>query len=459
MNLELLSGDDLLWAYNCIDCVRTREIADIETDMITKMGLDIPHEFQQSMFYPVLQAMQRGVRIDKVARKALSIELGEEMVKREKFFQTVLGHPLNPRSPVQMTKLFYNDLGQPPIMSRGTKKTPAHVTCNDEALIKIGMREPLLRPLIRNIQEYRTLGVFRSTFVESELDTDGRMRCSYNICGTETFRLSSSENAFGTGGNLQNIPMGGEEDDSDLILPNVRKLYIPDEGYEMFDTDLSKADLRVVAWESDCKEMKAMLAEGRDPYIEAAREFHKDNSISKKLPNGNDDPRYKKFKAFAHGTHYLQSPHGLAQRQAMTVYAAEKLQKWYFGRYPEIKKWQEEFKQQVYKRRYVENKFGHRRYYFDRIGDDTCREAIAWVPQSTVAIYINQVWKRIYDRHPAIQILLQVHDSLVGQFPLHMREKCLADLAECAKVVVPYDEPLIIPIGLKTSQVSWGDCK
>lgn len=448
-----------LWHYNCLDCTYTFEIAEIEEAMIKDMGLQEPHEFQQAMFYPVLQAMQRGVRIDKEERKRFSKELKNEMVKREQFFQTVLGHPFNPRSPVQMTKLFYEDLGQKPIMSRATKKLPAHVTCNDEALKKIAVREPLLRPIVRSIQEYRTLGVFNSTFVEAELDIDGRMRCSYNICGTESFRLNSAENAFGSGTNLQNVPMGGEEDDSDLVLPNVRTLFIPDPGYEMFDTDLSKADLRVVAWEADEREMKAMLAEGRDPYIEAAREFYKDNSINKKRPDGLDDPRYKQFKAFAHGTHYLQSPHGLAQRQGMTVYAAEKLQAWYFGKYPKIKTWQEDFKAQVYKRRYVENKFGYRRYYFDRISDDTCREAIAWVPQSTVAIYINKVWMNLYKNYPEIWVLLQVHDSLVGQYPIHRREEALANLAKAAKIIVPYDDPLIIPVGIKTSQKSWGDCK
>jgi len=226
----------------------------------------------------------------------------------------------------------------------------------------------------------------------------------------------------------------------------------------MFDTDLSKADLRVVAWESDENEMKSMLAEGRDPYIEAAREFHKDNTIKKNLPNGSADPRYKQFKAFAHGTHYLQSPKGLAQRQGMTVHAATKLQSWYFGKYPKIKSWQDEFKKQVASRRYVENKFGYRRYYFDRVNEDTFREAIAWVPQSTVAIYINKIWMRLYEECPQIWILMQVHDSLVGEFPIHLRDKCLADLERCSQIVVPYDDPLIIPTGVKTSLKSWGDC-
>ena len=59
--------------------------------------------------------------------------------------------------------------------------------------------------------QHRSLGVFLSTFCLMPLDTDGRMRCSFNVCGTETMRFSSSENAFGTGGNLQNIPKGEEK--------------------------------------------------------------------------------------------------------------------------------------------------------------------------------------------------------------------------------------------------------
>jgi len=52
--------------------------------------------------------------------------------------------------------------------------------------------------------------VFLSTFIMMPLDQDSRMRCSYNICGTETYRFSSSKNAFGSGGNLQNLPKGDE---------------------------------------------------------------------------------------------------------------------------------------------------------------------------------------------------------------------------------------------------------
>lgn len=452
------TGEEQLWSYNCVDCVRTREVGEVESTTVDKMKLREVEDFQQKLFWPVLQAMCRGVRIDKKMRSQFAEELQDEIAKREQLFIDVLGHPLNPRSPLQMTKLFYNDLGQKPIMSRPRPGSPAHVTCDDSALELLKVREPILRPLINAIAEYRSLGVFLSTFVMAPLDTDGRMRCSYNICGTETYRLSSSENAFGSGTNLQNLPKGGEDGERELKLPNIRKIFIPDPGFECFDTDLSKADLRIVAWESDEQEMKAMLAEGRDPYVETAREFYKDPTITKLLSNGEDHPKYRVFKSFSHGSHYLGSARGLAGRLGLTIHESERTQKWYFGKYPKILAWQEDLKEQVRKRHYVENKFGFRRFYFDRISDDTFRKAAAWIPQSTIGVLTNKIWTKFYNNLPEVWVLMQGHDSLFGQYPIHLREQALKRIKEEAKVIIPYDDPLTIPVGIKTSLVSWGDC-
>lgn len=450
--------EDQLWRYNQIDCVRTREVGEVSARTIRELGLEAVDEFQQAFFWPVLQCMQRGIAVDKRERDRMAQVLMEEMDKREAWMARVLGHPLNPKSPLQMTKLFYEDLKQPANYTRAKKGVPGHLTCDDEALRKIALREPILRPLIQAISEYRSLGVLLSTFVLARLDVDGRMRTSYNICGTETFRFSSSENAFGSGGNLQNIPKGGEDDETGLVLPNVRKMYVPDPGYEIFDKDLSKADLRIVTWEADEPEMKAMLREGKDPYVEIAREFYRDPTIKKTRADGSENPKYRTFKSFAHGTHYLGTPHGLSARLGLTVHEADRAQKWYLGRMKRIAAWQREFCAQVASRHYVENIFGYRRYYFGRVDEATFREAIAWVPQSTVALYINRIWMNIYKRYPHIWILLQVHDSLVGQYPMHRRAECLAQLDEASQIVLPYDDPLIIPSGTKTSSISWGDC-
>lgn len=448
------------WTYNLRDCVYTRQCGEAEAQAVADRGLQSVDEFQQKLFFPVLDAMIRGVRIDQEAKLKLSSSLGRDVKRRQEWLDKVIGHPLNHASHKQMQAFFYHDLGLPIVwMKTKGKKVP---TLNDAALELLKGKEPLIAPLIRKIQEMRTIAVLKSNFADMRLDEDGRMRCSYNICGTKTFRFSSSENAFGSGRNLQNIPLlkSDDESDLDLELPDIRGIFIPDEGMEWGDVDLSKADLRTVVWESDCREMKAMLAEGRDPYIETAREYHRDPTIKKLNADGTVNKKYDSFKKFGHGTHFLGTPQGLSQRIGLTVQEAHRAQLWYFGKYPAIKKWQEAFCEEVKRTHRVSNKFGYVFDFFGRVDDSTCREAIAWVPQSTTGCVINRIWMNIWEKYPhLIQVLMQVHDSLDFQFPIERRGEAIAAIHECGKVVVPYDDPMVIPIGLKTSTESWGACE
>ena len=445
--------EDQYWKYNCKDAVITFEVDETEQTVIQQFTpswkkLPAVVEFQNKLAGPVLRTMNKGIRVDAHRRSEFALELQAEMAKREQWLMDVLGQVLNPRSPLQMQNLFYGDFRQKPVLNRKT----GNPSCDDEALRKICDREPLLLPLVNKILELRSLGVFFSTFIQAPLDIDGRLRSSFNIAGTVTYRFASSQNAFGTGLNFQNIPKGGELGDG-LELPNVRSLFIPDPGHTFFDIDLSSADLRIVVWEADEPEYKAMLREGADPYTEIAKEFYHDSTITKK------DPRRQIFKSFAHGTHYLGTAKGLAERLGLLVYEAESTQKWYFGRFPRIKKWQEDFKDQVYKRHMVENIFGYRLYILDRIEGTVVNEAIAWLPQSTVGCLINRAYAAIDSELPEVDVLLQVHDSLAGQYPTHLGDWAIGKIIEKSQIILPYDDPLIIPVGVKTSQISWGDCE
>lgn len=442
------TGEDQLWSYNCEDAVRTFEVDTVEQQTVDSMKLREVHDFQQSLFLPVLRTMDKGLRVDTGQRGAFAMKLLDEIAKREQWMFDVLGEQLNIKSPKQMSELFYGAFQQKPIFNRKT----GGITTDDEALSRLADREPLLRPLIKTIQELRSLGVFLSTFVNAPLDVDGRMRCSFNIAGTETYRFSSSSNAFGSGLNLQNIPKGGGGPDA-LQLPNIRNLFIPDPGKTFFDIDLASADLRIVVWEADEPEMKAMLREGADPYTEIAKEFYNDPTITKK------DPRRQTFKSFAHGTNYLGTAKGLAERLGLGVAEAEKTQRWYFSRFPKIKKWQDDLKDQVVKRRMVQNIFGYRCYFFDRIEGTIFNQAAAWIPQSTVACLINRGYVAIDRDLPEVDILLQVHDSLAGQFPTHLGDWMTRQIVAKAEIALPYSDPLIIPVGVKTSTKSWGDCE
>lgn len=77
---------------------------------------------------------------------------------------------------------------------------------------------------------------------------------------------------------------------------------------------------------------------------------------------------------------------------------------------------------------------------------------------SSVGILINRIWISLAENVPEVQVLGQVHDSLFGQIPTHRMVTLKPLIEQYAQIPVPYPEPLIIPFGLKTSPISWGDC-
>jgi DNA polymerase I-like protein with 3'-5' exonuclease and polymerase domains/uracil-DNA glycosylase len=455
-------GEVQLWVYNCEDCVRTMECDQVEMRNIQSQGLVEVNTFQQAMFWPILDAMHKGIRIDKAVRATMGLELLEEMTKREEWFKEVLGHPLNPRSGPQMQTLFYDDLRQPMQRNRKTGQP----TLDDDAMTRLAAREPLLRPLVKKINEYRSLGVFLGTFVKAPLDYDDRMRCSYNPCGAYTYRLSSSKSAFDIGTNLQNIPEGIEaKEPEDLDLPNIRKMFIPDEGYEFFNLDLDRADLQVVVWEADDKELKEALRLGVDMHCFNAVSMYNIKGIpAEELIEAH--PNYKehrarignnkrqRMKSGVHAVDYFCKGRTLAITLGTTVHEADQFIKDWLDRHPGIKRWHERTEVQINKYRRVTNKFGYRWDIFDRV-DGVLPDALAWIPQSTVAIYINRIWLNIHRSLRPVHVLLQVHDSLAGQHPIGFDSSLLRGQAN---IVVPYDDPLVIPVTIKTSPKSWGDC-
>jgi len=238
-----------------------------------------------------------------------------------------------------------------------------------------------------------------------------------------------------------------------LKLPNLREIFIPDPGYIIFDCDLEQADAQVVAWEADDEELKAIF---RDPSVD----LHNENCklIFGKYPTGPDDPYRKKTKAGVHLTNYGGNSRTLAKTMGITIHDADQFQSKWFAAHPGIKDWHNRVDMLLQQRRYVENKFGYRRFYFDRI-EGLLPEALAWIPQSTVGLVINHGWLNIENNLPDVEILLQVHDSLVGQYPKRLDPTIRTAIRDNLLIEVPYDDPLIIGVGIATSESSWGEVK
>ena len=235
-------------------------------------------------------------------------------------------------------------------------------------------------------------------------------------------------------------------------LPNLRELIIPDPGKTIIDMDLDSADLRVVVAEAGEAEMQKMLDEGKKVYVEVAREYYKDPSFTK------NHPKYVTFKSLCHGTNYYGKSRGLAMQTGLLVHEVERVQQWYFGKFPAIAQWHTTLISNLHRTRSVANRFGFRRFYFDRI--ESCyNEAFAWIPQSTVALVINNALCNICERLPSVDVLLQVHDSLTMQTDTAYLTERIPLIRTEASIPIPYNPPLIIPVGFKTSPVSWGACK
>ncbi len=454
-----------LWEYNCKDCVVTYECATVLRGMVDKFNLTEQNEFQQKHnLRTTIRMMLRGVRRDDKAQDYLFWILNNAANERLAAVHKFIGRDVNPKSPKQMAELFYEELGQPIIVDRKTKRP----TTNDDALTKIGKRTPLLKPVCNAILDYRSIGVLSSTFVQMRTDMDGRLRCSYNIAGTETYRYSSSENAFNSGGNLQNIPNPEKSKGAERFqAPNVKRMFIPDEGFEIADFDLDRADLQVVVWEADEDRLKLLLKEGIDLHLANAQ-------VLFDLPYSVDDLRdpvllarikekYKAHrdfaKAFVHGTNYGGSARTMAIVAHCTIMESEAAQSKWFSTYPGIRDWQNRIERQLMVERCVYNKFGFRRYYFDRV-EGLLPEALAWIPQSTVAIVIDKGIVNVDENlvQDECYPLLQVHDSGVFEYPADRRVECLRKIRKEMEIVVPYDDPLLIPVGAKISDKSWGDC-
>lgn len=247
---------------------------------------------------------------------------------------------------------------------------------------------------------------------------------------------------------------------SDIKLPNVRRFFLPDPGYILFDVDLAGADAQIVAWEAEDEVLKKAFRDyqaGKGPKVHCANALDM-FGIAKAGENGKNEPYYSRAKAGVHLTNYAGKARTLASALSISVAESQHFQDEWFRKHPAIAKWHETVQNSLSTTRSVRNAFGFVRTYFDRI-DDLLPQALAWIPQSSVAIIIDTAYNRITHTLPDVDILLQVHDSLVGQCPIPLWPIRKKQIREALEVVVPYPDPLIIPTGLKTSTRSWGDAK
>ena len=238
-----------------------------------------------------------------------------------------------------------------------------------------------------------------------------------------------------------------------MSLPNLRRMFIPDPGYMICEADLAGADAQIVAWEAGDEKLKNAFRKGLKIHTVNSKEIYGE----KAGPDGKKMPYYLYAKKGVHATNYGASARALAPHINASELQAREFQDFWFAAHPEIKEWHKRTQLELEKTRMVVNAFGFRRVYFGRV-QGLLPEALAWKPQSCVAHIINRGLINIDKNLPQVQNLLQTHDSLTLQYPKSEHPHIISEIQKQMSIIVPYKDELIIPVTIKISDKSWGDC-
>ena len=424
-----MMNDDFLH-YNALDAACTLEA---HNGFWIDLGdYQRTYDLTAALLPPLMFMMTKGIRVDHDAISISRAEVRERIDSAQVELDSMCGRHLNVNSPKDCQKYFYIEKGIPPYYNNGTP------TVDDLSLQRLsrptakreGLREAKL------VQEIRGAQKLLSTYLEMEFDDDGRMRCSYNPRGSRFGRLSSSKTIYGTGMNMQNLP------------PEMKRFLVADPGHVLWEIDKRQAEWVVVAYLAGDDNMISVIENGEDTHTHTASMMFnvpkelvlRENKLVGHMRDVEtlrevrmSDPELALFidrmprnmsirqcgKKSNHGLNYDEGPNNFALINEMEQSEGRRIVELYHMIYPGIRQWYGRVQRQLQKDRTLTNCFGRKVRFMDAWGPDLWKAAYSMLPQSTVVDSLNMGMVEIYhDRRLPIDLLAQVHDSLLFQVPI-----------------------------------------
>ena len=438
------------WNYNGIDAMVPVESIPKQLEVLRKQHNEETYDRQRKLIKPLIYMGERGIRIDVQGIMDYEIEQQKALNELDLQLKDIVGREINYNSPKQLMDYFYKELGNKPYKKKNTTGVYSD-SIDVDALKRLVRQGGKASSAARIMLDIRGLSKRISTYLNiGKVDKDGRYRSSYKPVGAETGRLSSGETIFGTGGNQQNWP-------HDLL-----RFFLFDEGYIGYSFDLSQIENRIVAYTGGVLAQIEAFEQGIDLHtLTASIIFHKPyDQISKvngssTLGDGRQSERYW-GKKLNHGTNYDESYKKVALVNELPELEAKQLMEEIHSGYPQIRGGYHAMIQDMLKTsRTVTNLFGRTRLFLGPVFEsfpnvprhactETFRQAYAHFAQSTCAdkvneqgiehIYYNQQW------YGPVELLAQIHDSIVFQIPLSL------PWLEHAKILLRIKESLETPL-------------
>ncbi|MCP5029180.1 MAG: DNA polymerase I [Actinomycetia bacterium] len=442
--LDLGGGDQV---DNSLEVAR-RALA---TDRLTAPLLDALEqqgllELNDTIEVPLVAVLARmenlGVGVDRAELQRLSDQLAERAEKLAAAVQDDAGEEFNVNSTKQLREILFEKLGLTP-----QKKTKTGYSTDASTLEKLKGEHPIVDHLL----EYREVEKLRSTYGEAllaEIADDGRIHATFNQTVARTGRLSSEEP------NLHNIPVRSE------MGRVFRRVFVPEEGYELLVADYNQIELRCIAHLAEDPGLITAFTEGHDIHTETA------SQVFAVEPADVTIEQRSKAKMVSYGLAYGMEAYGLGQRLAIPTDEASVILDSYFEAFPAVKKYMDDTVAEARERGYTETLFGRRRQIPElasrnfRIRQAGERQAMNAGIQGLAAdifkVALVRLDRELRTRKLSSRLILQVHDEVILEVPPEehdaMCELVVGVMADAFDLMVPLE------VNLATGP-SWAEAK
>ncbi|MBQ8167692.1 MAG: DNA polymerase I [Lachnospiraceae bacterium] len=392
--------------------------------------------------YSLYDMEKYGIKVNKDELIAFGKKLEDGINKLVSQIYDMAGKEFNINSTKQLGEVLFEDLGL-----KSGKKTKTGYSTSVEVLEKLSNQHPII-PLIL---EYRTLTKLNSTYVVGMLPyirEDGRIHGKFNHTVTATGRISSTDP------NLQNIPTRTQ------LGREIRKVFVPEEGYVFLDADYSQIELRVLAHFSDDETLINAYNKDSDIHSITASEVFD-------VPMDQvDSLMRRRAKAVNFGIVYGISSFGLGQDLDISRKEAEGYITKYFETYKGVKTYLDNTVTAAKEKGYVETIFNRRRpvpelsssnFMTRSFGERVAMNSpIQGTAADIIKIAMINVNKKLKALDLKSRLILQVHDELIIETAIdekeQVKELLVQEMMEAAKLKVK----LVVDVNEGSS---WYDAK
>lgn len=416
----------------------------------TKLRAEIEEKHQKKLLeeieLPLAKVLARmeniGFAVDKQGIEKYSEYIGERLRMFEQEIYLAVGYEFNINSPKQLGTALFEKLMLP-----AKKKTKSGYSTNAQVLEELRN----YHPVVSMILEYRTYAKLKSTYCDGLLKViaeDGRIHSSFNQKETRTGRISSTEP------NLQNIPVRTE------LGRELRKFFTANKGCILVDADYSQIELRVLADIAKDDNMRQAFLNNTDIHTVTASEVFS-------MPVEMVTPLQRsRAKAVNFGIVYGIGAFSLAKDIGVTNKEASQYIKNYLSHYSGVDGYMKSVIDNAKLTGYVETVFGRRRYLPEltatnhitrAFGERVARNMpIQGTAADIIKIAMVRVDERLRQEGMESRLILQVHDELIVEAPLHESMMAAMILQEEMENAVKLSVPLVAEASMGES---WFDAK